>query len=174
MIDRGLGGRQALGGDAGLHPDVRGDAGIEDPVPEVEREDTRRDLARGEGAHRAGDARPAVRLDVLERDAQKAQVAQHEVGTDERLLGGRPPDRALRPRCRLRRPPVGDREHAGNDFVEEGDPVAHAHQRPGPPVSLKIPRTAASIASREVAAEVAGVVWESVRVAAAVLMAASA
>ena len=87
VIGHGLRLREDPGrGHPRLHPDVGGDPGVEGAVIEIEREDPRHHLAVRAGSHRAGDARPAVGLDVEQRLAQQPQVAQDEVGPDHRLF----------------------------------------------------------------------------------------
>lgn len=126
-----MGGGQRLGGDSGLHPDVGGDSGVEDAVPDVVGEDSGGDLAVGSRAHGAGDARPAVSGNVFESEAEEAEVAQHEVGADEGLLS--------LPVLRIEPfgfdagggPAVGDGQEVAGDLLEEIDPFPRCHGGPG-------------------------------------------
>ena len=117
--------------DAGLHPDLGADAAVEEPVPDVERDDAGDGAAVGPGPHPARDARPAVALDLRERPGEEPQIAQHEQRPHEPLDAGR---------GRARREPGGrrggggpalrHRQEAAAQLFEEGPPLGDAYLRP--------------------------------------------
>ena len=120
--------RQALGRDAGLHPDVGGDAGIEDLVPDVVGEDAGRDLAvrpacapsRGCAAGRAPRCprEPRAAAGCASRSRGRPAPPRADEGRDGSIpsasMAGVGPA-ARRPARKLR-----------ISSSSEGDPVAHA------------------------------------------------
>ena len=128
----GLGCGEALLRHARLHPDVGGDAGVEDAVVEVEGEDAGEHLAVRTGAHGPRDAGPAVGLDVQQRLAQQAQVAQDEVGPHQGLLAGdgvvRVEPLGLDPQGG---PAVRHGGEAAGELGEQRQPLSGGDGRPG-------------------------------------------
>jgi hypothetical protein len=118
-------------GDLGLiqarfHPHIGGDEWVEEPVIRRRRKHASRDLAIRPRPQAAGDPRRTMPLDIDERFAEAAEVAEDDVWTHERFFAG---GRSLwiEAFCGDSRagPRVGDGGKVPPDDIDETDPFCN-------------------------------------------------